>query len=383
MPMARFREIVFWPMSGHLDQRWTDEPETDVWVRSARRVCELYGEALQAVDLRGPVGSLRFMTFPADDQVDAVRAEVLLDPPDGWETGGVRVPPSIVQLSTAARGRLVVDVIHDALTELARHRDWPLETLAAIRENVLSRHLRFEWASPWKSSPDRRLQARASFRLGDDGYGRVALEIRDRKTEQLLARSAEALAYTTVVGFKRIAATLTWSDGAVDVVPYLDLLGRPRGRLRLDPTMGVSPLLPLDPDDEPEGPALPLTVTGTWTIPDEPSIRIVGGGPTNGVPDAYLDALDDFLERVEDDYLAWWSEADRRQLEIWYVFEAGPERPTTRRTKDKLIARIHRDPRSIHAAEDLRELARSDVRDLMEAVRLKAGLGPQPGFDQE
>jgi hypothetical protein len=101
------------------------------------------------------------------------------------------------------------------------------------------------------------------------------------------------------------------------------------------------------------------------------------------VPDAYLEGLHDFLERVEDEYLTWWSDADRRQLEIWYDFEAGPERPTTRRTKDKLIARIHRDPRTISAAEDLRELARIDVLDLMEAVRLKTGLGPQPGLDSE
>ncbi len=381
--MARFREIEFWPGVGHPDRPWTDDPETDVWVKSARRVCELYGEALRAVDLRGPVGSLRFMTVPAEDEGDAVRVEVLLDRPDGWESAGVCVPPHVVRLSAAARGRLVLDVIHAAVTELAPHRDWPLTTVAAVREQVLGRHLRFEWASAWKSSPDRKLQARAFFRLADDGYGRVVLEIRDRKTEHLLARSGQALAYTSPIGFERSVRTLKWSDGAVEVVPYIDTLGQSRGQLRLDPTMGVVPLEPLDPDDGQAGPALPVTITGTRSIPDEPSIRTVGGGPTNGVPDAYLDALDHFLERVEDEYLTWWSAADRRQLEIWYVFEAGPEQPTTRRTKDKLIARIHRDPRTIGAATDLRELARVDVLDLMEVVRLKAGLGPQPGFGPE
>jgi hypothetical protein len=376
--VARFREIEFWPRTGHSDRHWTGEPVTDAWVKSARRVSESYGEALRTADLVGPVGSLRFMTWPSEQGADGVRVEVPLDRPEGWESGLVWVPHRIVDLSPAARGRLVADVVHAALRELAPHRGWPVDVIDAVHQRVLDGGPTFSWASPWKASPSRKLQARAFFRLADDGYGRVVLEIRERQTERLLARSDEEVAYSTPAGFERAAATLTWSGDAVGLVASVDLVGEARGELHLDAAEGVRPLRALDVGDPADDRMPALTVTGTWAIPEEPSIRVIGGGPTNGVPDAYLDELSRALETVERDCLAWWAPADRRQLEIWYVFEPGDEQPTTRRTKDKLIARIHRDSRTMRAAEDPAALARADVRALLEAVGSKMGLGAPP-----
>lgn len=240
--MARFRVIEVWPMTGRRDRPLTESVETDAWVKSARRVAELYSEALALAELQGPVGSLRFMSFPVTDGSDEVRIEVDLDRPDGTESARVWVPAEVARLSPAARGRLVLDVIERTLTELAPHRDWSLAPIVAAREHVLDRSLCFEWASPWRTSPDRRLQARAVFRLADDGYGRAVIEIRDRTTEALVARSAEGLAYSTLAGFKRSAATLTWEAGSVRLIPYIDLLGEREGELTLEPAEGVTPL---------------------------------------------------------------------------------------------------------------------------------------------
>lgn len=90
--LPRFREIKFWPQTGHMDRPWTDERETDLWVKSARRISEAYGQALRDADLHGPVGSLRIMTFPTNDDSNGVRAQVYVDRPEGWESGTVWVP---------------------------------------------------------------------------------------------------------------------------------------------------------------------------------------------------------------------------------------------------------------------------------------------------
>lgn len=382
--MARFREVEFRPLTGPKLGPWTEEPETDAWVKSARRVSELYGEALDTVGVVGPVGSIRFMTCPADDDSDAVRVDVLLDRPEGWESGAVWVPPGVAGLSPAERGRLVLDVLHGAVTELAPHRGWPVEALAEVRDYVLGRGLRFEWASSWRANQERSRQARAFFRLEDDGYGRVVIEVRDRRTEELLARSEDALAFCTLAGFKRAARTLTWVGTGVELVPYIDGLGRRDGILRLDPSRGVRPLRRLDAEAEATvAEALLLTITGARAIPDGPSIRIVGGGPTHEVPDDYLSELDRCLDAIQRDYLDWWSGADRQQLEIWYEFGHGAERPVTRRAKQKLIARIRRNPETIRRAHDRGQLARDDAHELMEIVGDKMGLGPQPGLRPE
>ncbi len=377
--VVRFQAINFWPATGHRDRPWDDEPEVDAWLKSARRVEELYSEALRSVDLTGPVSTLRLHSFPADDGAATIRAEVWVDRPDGWEFCGVSVPPAVAALPAGARGRLVFGVIDAALAELAPGRGWPPEVLAEAREYARARDLRFIWSSPWKTSPSRALQARSYFQLADDGYGRVVIEIRDRRTEALVARSPEAVAYSTLAGFKRTARTLRWVDGAVELVPYIDILGRRGAQLQLGPNDGVAPLVLVDDGESAAGElTVAVEVVQTGEPSGSPSIVVVGGGPTNGVPDAYLDELDACLLTIKDSHLAWWSGADRPHLEIWYEFGDAPEVPVTRRTKDKLIAHIHRDPKTLRAASDHVRLARADAIALLNAVGDKMRLGPPP-----
>ncbi len=331
--VVRFQGVDFWPATGHRDRPWQDEPEIDAWLKSARRVEELYSEALRSVDLRGSVSTLRLHTFPATDGAETVRAEVWVDRPEGWEFCAAFVPPAVAGLSSGARGRLVSEVVDAALAELGPRRGWPSEVLAEVREYVRARDLRFTWSSRWKASPNRRRQARASFQLADDGYGRVVIEVRDRRTEALVARSAGAEAYSTLAGFKRAAETLRWVDAAVEMVPCIDLLGQEIGYLRLDPEDGVAPFVVVDDGESASGePALPVELVRVSATPESPS----------------------------------------------YEFGDAPERPVTRRTKDKLIARIHRNPETLRAAGDPGQLARADVSALLSAVGDKMGLGPPP-----
>jgi hypothetical protein len=284
--MTRFRTIEFWPSTGHPQRRWSDEPETDAWVRSATRVSELYGEALEGVALRGMVDSMRLVTVSeATDTAydDAVHVEVHLDEPESWEAASVRVPARVAELSPGPRGRLVLDVIHAAVTTLAPHRDWPLEAIEEVRSDVLGRELPLTWASPWEISPDGAHEARALFRHADDVHGRVVLEIRDTDTEELVARSGAVRTFSALTGFRRAASTLRWAHGQAELVPHLGLVGHADGMLQLDPTEGVAPLVPLDGEVLPEGgAALRLEVVGTRGALVEETVHVEVDG---GVPD--------------------------------------------------------------------------------------------------
>ncbi|WP_300682162.1 hypothetical protein [Nocardioides sp.] len=233
--MVRFGRVEFWPSGGREDRPWADAPATDALVRSACRVAAAYSEALADENLEGPQRSLRFFSHP--HEADEVQLQVDTDKPTDWESGTVFVPEAVVGLSAGERGRLVLDLIHDAVVQLAPHRGWPLEAIERVRARVLAQDLEFRWASSWKTSPDRSMTARAVYRVDDDGWGRVAIEVRDRTSEVLIARSAPALAYNALVNFRASAKTLRWTKRTVHLVPRV---GSPHGGVvvTLDPDRG-------------------------------------------------------------------------------------------------------------------------------------------------
>lgn len=217
--MPLFSDIEFWPQSGWEDKLWTDDPATDALVRSAVRVSEAYSFALQEERLEGPCVSLRFFSHLHDG--NEVQLQVDTDKPEDWESGIVSVPEVVCELSAHDRALLVLDLIHDAVLQLAPHREWPLDVVERIRARVIANDLEFVWSSPWKASPDRSMAARAVFRIADDGdgYGRATIEVQDRKTEELIARSARVPAYGSLVSFKQSAKTLRWVKRSITLVP--------------------------------------------------------------------------------------------------------------------------------------------------------------------
>ena len=103
-----------------------------------------------------------------------------------------------------------------------------------------ARQLEFVWTTPWKASPDRHHEARATFSLADDGFGRAVVEVRERRDDGgKVARSQTARAYSTVEGFKRSAKTLRWRGGMVTMTPSVDFLGRPEGTINFYPSAAL------------------------------------------------------------------------------------------------------------------------------------------------
>lgn len=394
--MPVFKVVEFWPATGLPSHPWVDDPDADAFTRTSRRVCELYSEGLAPASLTGPAKALRLFAVRGPHGSKRVEVEVHEHFYESFEAGSVGVPGGVAELAPEARARLVLEVVHAAATQLATVRGWPEAALESARRHVLEHHFQFDWATPWKSSRDRAHRVRAVFHLTDDGTGRVVLEVRAVKTGALVARSPEVLALSTIEGFKRSARTLRWDGGSVEIIGSIDPWGGRGATFRLDPddqaaegaldpaasTPGTDAPTP-DADGTPaiadlKGRLPQVHVRGLKVVPDAHEIRVVGGGPTNGLPVAYLIALDFLLEGVQRDFAEWWSGADRSLLEIWYEFGPGVEGPTVRRTKDKVIARIHRDPRTIQSAPEPVELARDDVIDLIDALGAKVGLGSAP-----
>lgn len=363
-------------------------------MRSARSVCELYSEALAPTRITTRNSSLRLFTS-SEPERDDVLVLVLTDPGEGFESARVQLPAGIAALTAEGRARLVLEVVHRACLRLGQARGWDPAALEAARQHAVDAGLRFEWSGRWKSSPDRRHEARPVYRLQNDGYGRVVIEVRQRGGQDLVGVSASALAFSTSEGFTRSARTLRWRGShTVELVPYSGLLGEERGLL----TFTLSPQQEGRQDREdgwsPVGPGrattgstsdVPLVVVrgeGATAAEAGPCIRLGGGEMVEGVPHVYLTALDELLASISADpsWLAWWSAADVDVLEGFSWFSVDVVRATARRGKNRLRVSLERPVGTFAGAGDLVALAREDVERMLELVRRRTGLGPYPAL---
>ena len=232
------RRVEVWPATGSPERPWLEDPDDDAFVRSARSVCELYSEGIARARLRAPSSGLRIICVD-HDRSDEVLVVVGTRSTDDY--GRVTLPRGVAALEAGARAQLVLEVVHGAMLRLAEARGWPISDLEAARAHVEHHEARFVWTGAATSSPDRRHTARPVYRLMDDGYGRVVLEVRRRADEVLVARSEEALAFSTLEGFQRSARTMRWRDkNTVELVPYCGLLSQTSGHLRVDVTAGAA-----------------------------------------------------------------------------------------------------------------------------------------------
>jgi hypothetical protein len=226
---------MFWPATGHTDRPWLDDPDEDAFVRSARGVCELYSAGLRPAQIQWRRAELRLICL-RDDARDDVQVVVFTDPPTaGFEQARVDLPGDIAVLPGAARARLALDVVHGATLRMARARGWDPAAPEAARTHALAHSLHYRWEGPAKLSPDRRHQAYPVYRLYDDGYGRVVVQVRRVLDDQLVAGSEPALAFSTSAGFVRSARTLRWhGSSVVKLVPFCGLFGDDHGLVTVD-----------------------------------------------------------------------------------------------------------------------------------------------------
>ena len=378
--MTVVRYVAFYPPTGFPDRAWIDDRACDLLVKSARRVAELYSEEVSRLRLSGKASEVRVFLHPAPKGQDHVSVAVHLDFMEGFESAVARVPASVEGLAADERAGLAFSILDGVMREFAPHRDWALSALDLAESRCRARDLEFTWHGPWKSSPDRRREARGVFWLEDDGFGRAVVEVRPRgAADTAILRSADRRAYCTAAGFARSAKTLRWSDGAVTMTASIDILGRADGEIRFDPTSGATgTLVARKVPAETAGRQRPaLAVTSSRRVPDVHTIRFIGGGPANGVPPAYRQELAKHLERLIETGGAWWATADRTLLEIQYAIVDNARGVKVRRLKNRVTAVIERSLDSFQRA-DGGQLARDDVRALIHAVTKRMELRDPP-----
>ena len=388
--MPSFSYVEVYPPTGFPERPWGDAPEGadvhDAFVKSARSVTELYWEGLAPLKVPNHCSMLRLScsTSPADEVLVAVSTEKY----EGMEMGGIQVPRTLLGLTHEQRARLVLDAVHGAVLRLAEARGWDPGIFDPCRQHVLDAGLVYRWDGPWKSSPDRRHRARARYHLTPDGYGRVRIEVQRRDDETTVARSEEAVAFSTSRGFERSARTLRWDGSAsVGLVPYGGRgTAHTHGSLRLERAedgwhsrcrddVTVLPMVP-GPGDV-EVPRVVVRGVGLSAPEQPPRVLLVGGGPMDGVPPAYDDALHELLRELTGEAgQRWWQDAGLRELELWYDYAPPTTRVRTRLTGQRLRAVVQR-PAS-EMGPDPRELAAADVRELVVQIRRRTGLGPHP-----
>ncbi|WP_157368219.1 hypothetical protein [Alloactinosynnema sp. L-07] len=258
--MAVLRTVEFWPKTGFPGGPWADTPDVDTFVKTARRVCERYSELLALGGVRSRTSSVRLFAHPDTARAD-VLGEVYVDPQSDGEFAVVSLPPGISVLAPQARAMLVLEVVHRCLLRLASARGWDPAVLDAAYRHTIESGLAFTWSSAWKASPGRCFRARATFRLADDGYGRVSVEIQERSGGTVVGHTSESLSFSTIEGFKRSAATLRWvGRSAVRIHPFVSPFGDSTGEIEHDvTTLTQQPIHLLGP---PESAVIPVTVVG-------------------------------------------------------------------------------------------------------------------------
>lgn len=120
-------------------------------------------------------------------------------------------------------------------------------------------------------------------------------------------------------------------------------------------------------------------------MPERPGgLVYVGGGPTDGVPQAYRSALDQGFDHVrEQAWQDWWARADapgRCDIFVWW--NAAKASVRVARYKLHVDASIYRPVETLQGLSDPGEVARDDIRALFARLRSRFDLGdfpPMPG----
>jgi hypothetical protein len=319
------------------------------------------------------------MPHLADTEAAAVEL-TLVD--QGREHALVDVPPGTAALSAAARASLAFEVIHRTVSVIGEENGWPAGALDRVRERCIAEDLQFSWAGPWKTSRNRKLKARAVFRLHPDGYGRAMVDVESIDAASVKVSPTAYLAFSTAEGFARSAGTLRWAadSSSLSFTPWSGVFGQ-----ELDThTIGIGELVDgisfLDTAHNyfAYSPT-PHTVQVTRERLDLPEIVIVGGGPTNLVSDEYEFALNEYLNRLNDAWTPWWEQVDAGRLQVIYRFREGKAKVTLRRTNRKVSAFIQRPPGfEVQSGGDPRMSAWRDVDALAEKLRSTFKEPPAP-----
>jgi hypothetical protein len=376
---------------GFPERLWLDHRDEDAFARSANSVCALYSAAVREAQISTRHSELRLFCRH-DSSRDDVLVMVHPETTEGFEMAVASLPAGIAALTPQSRARLVLDVVHAAAMRLGRARGWDSAALTAAHAHALAAGLEYRWDGPPKTSPDRQYVAQPRYVLGDDGYGRVVVQIRRRDDGTPVCSSPVVATWGYHSAFVKHARTVRWRsktvvqflpDDGVAIGATGTISGSDHEPITVDLTdpqsFGTAAVSPASTYVDAVA-AAGIPAVKVQTPADlGPRIEVLGGGPMNDVPHAYAHALHTLLEQLlEPQWQAWWSAADRTVLRISYDFAASETGIDVRRSEDTLQMTILRPTSTFPTLQDHAAAARRDVETTLSTVRRHTGLGIHP-----
>ena len=226
--------VAVWPRVGRDDRPWVEPASCDAFVRTARRVCELYSSLVAAQELPSPSAELRIHVEADSRLTDGGHPRIEVHVPQrnwsGFDVATVLLPPiELDEMVPQARALQVLECIHSAVTEIGRGREWGEGALSTVYSACVLNRLDFQWRSNWKSSRDRRRQARCEFRIDDLGIGWSRVVVRNSAGVAAEIMSESNVSPSIFRSFKDLSKSLRWQapDHLTMEIPD------PKGSMRL------------------------------------------------------------------------------------------------------------------------------------------------------
>lgn len=387
------RDVYIWPPTGVPDRKWDVSAELsivgcpvddmDALLRGSRKVSEALGEALEARRIAVPRSSIRLIPGGLSDSAD-VHVEVSDWMRDGDDIAWVFVPRGFHNLSASDRDDVVLSMWEETLCFFAERRGWDRSAVSEAAAAVRRRDVTAAWAGPWKWNRGRSTQMRLVGSLWDDGFLRVHVETVDRGGA--VQRSEPVIGGTTRPGFARAVRATRWSSATTVQIGVLpSALTEVAAVFEFDTTTGrlsggddSERVIPISPT----GPASPVGFRLTLQRVDGVAVSWGGGGPTNGVPSAYLDEMNRLGSVIRSPlWLTWWARAEVDEVDGYVDYNPTTSTSLVRFTGRRLTLILRRStdtipPGGVEAAT----LARSDLGAAVRRVAERRSLGSPPAL---
>jgi hypothetical protein len=388
------RDVHMWPETGWPDRRWypsdadddTYGPvlDVDALLRGSKKVTELLGERLAEEGITMPFASIRLMPGPMSASGD-LEVEISDHMAGGEDIAHVGVPTGFHDLGVPARDALVLLMWRETLKRLVARRGGDPAAVdraadAARRDDhEVPRH------GPWKQDRSRSRRMRLVGVLRDDGFLRLRVEVEDLRGEPSSRLSQEIIGGSTYWSFDRAARGLRWtSSSTVEGISIPGIIMGDRGSFTFDVATGAIEVRGGHADPLPIEPTGPATAIG-FRFVEQPDDHVQvywgGGGPTNEVPQEYLDEADRLGDVIASpEWMAWWRLVDVDEVSAHVDYMPSTSRTIVRFRGRALSVSIMRPAETIPTGPAAALLARHDAEAALVRIAERRGTRAAPAL---
>ncbi|KDP91509.1 hypothetical protein W824_06110 [Clavibacter cf. michiganensis LMG 26808] len=388
------RDVHMWPDTGWPDSRWCppemdDDPhapvlEMDALLRGSKKVTELLGECLAEESITTPFASIRLVPGEPSASGD-LEVEISDYMAGGEDIAHVGVPAGFHDLSVRARDALVLLMWRETLKRLVARRGGDPAAVDRAADAARRDDYEIPRYGPWKQDRSRSRRMRLVGVLRDDGFLRLRVEVEELRGERSSRLSDEIIGGSTYWHFHRAARSLRWtSSTTMEGVSVPGIILGDRGSFALDAETGSIEVrggqrepLPI----EPTGQARAIGFRFVEQPDDHIQVYWGGGGPTNEVPQEYLDEMDRLGDVVDSaEWIGWWRLVDVDEVCAYVDYLPSSSASIVRFRGRALSVTIKRPADTIPTGPAAVLLARQDTESVLARIAERRKIQPAPAL---